>query len=89
MANQQRLIAEPGDAVFVTTGTVHGYPLNFHFTRFIGFLPATVVENFFRVLGGPWAEPVFPHLPSELHVERVMAKLDPLDLHLCGERPQR
>ncbi|HBR4785308.1 TPA: cupin domain-containing protein [Klebsiella pneumoniae] len=83
IANKQRLTVGPGDAVFVTPGTIHGYQLNSHFTQCIGFLTPGVFDNFFRLLGDPWAEQVLPQTPGPLRFDRVLARLDELDLYLC------
>ncbi|SAU96042.1 Quercetin 2%2C3-dioxygenase [Klebsiella pneumoniae] len=82
IANQQTLIAGPGDAVFVAPGTIHGYQLNSGYTRFIGFLTPGVFDNFFRLLGDPWSETVYPQEPGPLRFDRVLARLDELDLYL-------
>ncbi|ENM1808600.1 quercetin 2,3-dioxygenase [Klebsiella variicola] len=89
IANQQTLIAGPGDAIFVAPGTIHGYQLNSGYTRFIGFLTPGVFDNFFRLLGDPWPETVYPQEPGPLRFDRVLARLDELDLYLCSPGSRR
>lgn len=88
IANKEILVAEPGDAVFVSPGTIHGYQLNNHYTKFIGFLTPGIFESFFKILGNPSQDHIFPQQPAQLNFGRVLERLDELDLYLCGAKPE-
>jgi quercetin 2,3-dioxygenase len=81
-ANQQTLIAEPGDIVHLPAGTIHAYQLNKHYTQFLGFLTPGVFDDFFRTLGDEYQPHVYPQKPGPLHFERILRKIDQLDLYL-------
>ena len=84
IGNAQKLVAEPGDIVHIPAGTIHAYQMNKHYTRFIGFLTPGVFDDFFRTIGDPYQPAVFPQKPGPLRFDRIMKKIDQLDLYLVG-----
>ncbi|HEX8606759.1 MAG TPA: quercetin 2,3-dioxygenase [Pseudoduganella sp.] len=87
IGNAQKLMAEPGDIVHIPAGTIHAYQMNRHYTKFIGFLTPGVFDDFFRTIGDPYQPHMFPQNPGPLRFDRVLEKLDELDLYLVG-KPQ-
>lgn len=87
IGNSQKLVAEPGDIVHIPAGTIHAYQMNKHYTKFIGFLTPGVFDDFFRTIGDPYQPHVFPQKPGPLRFDRILGKLDELDLYLMG-KPQ-
>lgn len=85
IGNAQRLVAEPGDVVHIPAGTIHAYQMNKHYTKFIGFLTPGVFDDFFRTIGDPYAPHVFPQQPGPLRFDRILQKIDQLDLYLAGK----
>lgn len=85
IGNAQRLVAEPGDIVHIPAGTIHAYQMNKHYTKFIGFLTPGVFDDFFRTIGDPYAPHVFPQKPGPLRFDRILKKIDELDLYLVGK----
>lgn len=85
IGNSQKLVAEPGDIVHIPAGTIHAYQMNKHYTKFIGFLTPGVFDDFFRTIGDPYQPHVFPQKPGPLRFDRVLKKINELDLYLVGE----
>lgn len=88
IGNAQKLVAEPGDIVHIPAGTIHAYQMNRHYTKFIGFLTPGVFDDFFRTIGDPYGPYVFPQNPGPLRFDRVLEKLDELDLYLLDTPAQ-
>lgn len=87
IANAQTLVARPGDVVHLPAGTIHAYQLNDHYTQFLGFLTPGVFDDFFRSLGDAYAPHVYPQHPGPLRFDRILRKIDQLDLYLVGGKP--
>ncbi|ANT63217.1 hypothetical protein AYJ57_22325 (plasmid) [Salipiger sp. CCB-MM3] len=84
--NGTELTLHPGDFCQVTARTVHSYRLDSPYTRFYGWLVPAVFEPFFRTIGDPTEAHVFPVEPPAFRFDRVMAKLDELDLNVLTVR---
>ncbi|WP_245919640.1 quercetin 2,3-dioxygenase [Melittangium boletus] len=80
--NHETLTMAPGDFVHAPARTLHAYQLNSHYTRMIGFLTPGLFESFFRTLGDPYAGHVYPQTPPPFRFDRVLSKLNELDLKL-------
>ncbi len=76
--NEYRLM--PGDFLYVPPRTVHAYRMDAHYTRFFGYLSPGLFENFFRILGDPYEGYVFPTAIKPPRFDRVMHRIDELDL---------
>lgn len=87
IGNSQKLVAEPGDIVHIPAGTIHAFQMNKHYTKFIGFLTPGVFDDFFRTIGDPYEPHVFPQNPGPLRFDRILKKIDELDLYQV-EMPQ-
>lgn len=83
--NSQTMVVQPGDVVHIPAGTIHAYQMNNHYTKFIGFLTPAVFDNFFRTLGDAYEPYVFPQNPGPLHFERVMKKINELDIYMADD----
>ncbi|NMO14600.1 quercetin 2,3-dioxygenase [Pyxidicoccus fallax] len=82
--NDQTLTLSPGDFVHAPARTIHAYQLNSHYTRFVGLLTPGLFEPFFRTLGDPYTAYVYPRTPPPFRFDRVLSKLDQLDLKLIA-----
>ncbi|WP_395806059.1 quercetin 2,3-dioxygenase [Archangium minus] len=78
--NNETLTMYPGDFAHVPARTIHAYQLNNHYTRFIGFLTPGLFEPFFRTLGDKYDGYVYPQKPYPFRFDRVLSKLNELDL---------
>jgi len=78
--NNETLTLAPGDFVHAPARTIHAYQLNSHYTRMVGFLTPGLFESFFRTLGDPYAGYVYPQTPPPFRFDRVISKLNELDL---------
>jgi quercetin 2,3-dioxygenase len=76
----------PGDFLHVPAGAIHAYRMDAHYTRFFGYLSPGVFENFFRILGDPYMEYVFPTDIKPPRFDRLMQHMQELDLQFT-ERP--
>ncbi len=76
----------PGDFLHVPAGSVHSYRLDAPYTSFVGFLAPGLFEPFFRALCEPYEGHIFPLEPGPIRFDRVMQKIQELDLTLV-ERP--
>ena len=86
-ANGEEFTLFPGDFMHVPEKTVHAYPLDSHYTKFFGVLTPGIFEPFFRTLGDPTEEFVFPYEPGPFRFDRVLAILQNLDLKVIGGPP--
>ncbi|MDT0683185.1 quercetin 2,3-dioxygenase [Roseicyclus sp. F158] len=80
--NGEEMTLYPGDYCQVTPGTVHSYRLDTPYTKFFGWLVPAVFEPFFRTIGDPTEMHVFPMEPPAFRFDRVMARMDELDLNI-------
>ncbi len=80
--NNETVTLSPGDFVHAPARTIHAYQLNGHYTRFVGLLTPGLFESFFRTLGDPYAGYVYPQTPPPFRFDRVLSKLNELDLKL-------
>ena len=83
IGNQETLQAYPHDSVHIPAGTIHSYQMADHYTKFIGFLTPAVFDGFFRTLGDPYDGYVYPQKPGKLRFDRVLERIDEMDLHLA------
>ncbi len=81
-ANSETLTVHPGDYVHVPARTIHAYQLNSPYTRFVGFLTPGLFESFFRTMGDKYDGYVYPQKPGPFRFDRVLAKINELDLKL-------
>ncbi|WP_257462502.1 quercetin 2,3-dioxygenase [Archangium lipolyticum] len=80
--NDATVTLAPGDFVHAPARTIHAYQLNSHYTRMVGFLTPGLFESFFRTLGDPYPAYVYPQTPPPFRFDRVLSKLNELDLKL-------
>jgi quercetin 2,3-dioxygenase len=85
--NGEEITLYPGDFLHVPENTIHTYRCDSHFTKFFGVLTPGIFEPFFRTLGDPTEDYVFPYEPGPLRFDRVLANLDNLDLKPVGGPP--
>jgi quercetin 2,3-dioxygenase len=76
----------PGDYLHVPARAVHAYRMDAHYTRFFGYLSPGGFENFFRILGDPTEDHVFPTDIKPPRFDRVAQHMQELDLKFV-ERP--
>jgi quercetin 2,3-dioxygenase len=86
-ANGEELQLYPGDFLHVPANTIHAYRIDSHYTKFLGFLSPGLFEPFFRTLGDPYEDHIFPSEPRPLRFDRVLARLHELDLKVVGGPP--
>lgn len=84
-ANGEEIQLNPGDFLHVPAYTVHSYRLDSHYTKVVGLLASGLFENFFRTLGEPYEKHIFPSEPETLRFDRVMQKLNELDLKVVSK----
>ncbi|MFE8596877.1 quercetin 2,3-dioxygenase [Archangium violaceum] len=87
--NGELLTLSPGDFVHAPARTIHAYQLESHYTRMVGLLTPGLFEPFFRILGDPYAGYVYPQTPPPFRFDRVLSKLNELDLKLVGAPPAK
>jgi quercetin 2,3-dioxygenase len=80
----EEVTLHPGDFLHVPAGTVHAYQLDAPLTRFVGLLAPGLFEPFFRTLCDPCEDDLFPVVPRPVRFDRVMQKINELDLKLVG-----
>ena len=73
-----------GDFLHAPAGTIHAYRLDAPLTRFVGFLAPGLFEPFFRTICDPCEDEIFPVTPGPVRFDRVMQKIQELDLKLIG-----
>jgi quercetin 2,3-dioxygenase len=81
------LSLKPGDYVFVPAMTKHYFRLDSNFAKFVGVLSPGAFEHFFRILGDPYKYPIFPSVPNAYRFDRVLARIDEVDLQVFGPPP--
>ncbi|MCT4372800.1 cupin domain-containing protein [Yangia mangrovi] len=86
-AGEEELELAPGDFLFVPRGTPHAFQFLEPYTKIIGWLVPGVFEEFFYTLGDPTDRTVYPQDPPPFRFDRVLAKLDALDIVPLG-RPE-
>ncbi|SIT02949.1 quercetin 2,3-dioxygenase [Alicyclobacillus vulcanalis] len=74
----------PGDLVHVPTKGVHAYRLDTHDARFFSVITPGDFVNFFRTVGDPYKEYVYPPVPSPFHADRLFQYAEQLDIHIVG-----
>jgi quercetin 2,3-dioxygenase len=77
----------PGDFAYVPAGTPHRFRCDAHFTKFLGVLTPGKFEDFFRILGDPYEYPIFPSEPAAYRFDRIIQRIEELDLILLGKPP--
>lgn len=77
----------PGDFAYVPAGTPHRFRCDAHYTKFLGVLTPGQFEDFFRILGDPYEYPIFPSEPAAYRFDRVIQRIEELDLILLGKPP--
>jgi quercetin 2,3-dioxygenase len=85
-AGESEYQLQPGDFLNVPAGIVHAYRMDAHFTRFFGYLSPGTFENFFRILGDPSDNYIFPTDIKSPRFDRVAQHLAELDVKFV-ERP--
>ena len=75
----------PGDFLFVPRLTPHAYQFKAPYTRILGWLMPGIFEPFFYTLGDPTDLTVYPQQPAPFRFDRVIAKLDQLDIVPLGK----
>lgn len=84
--NGDEVHLHPGDYMHVPAGAVHSYRLDSPYTKFFGWLVPALFEPFFRTIGDPYGPHVFPVEPPAFRFDRVLKKLDELDLNVLTVR---
>ncbi|QXE01454.1 quercetin 2,3-dioxygenase [Terribacillus sp. DMT04] len=84
-AGDEEFHLEKGDFLHVPANTEHSFKLDSPYTKFIGFLASGLFEQFFRLLGEPYAYSELPKQPGAFSFQRVLENIDELDLKF----PQR
>lgn len=87
-AGEEILELHPGDFLFVPRGTPHAFQFLEPYTQIIGWLAPGLFENFFFTLGDPTDMTVYPQDPPAFRFDRVLARLDELDMIPLG-KPER
>ncbi|MEZ0116712.1 UNVERIFIED_ORG: quercetin 2,3-dioxygenase [Heyndrickxia coagulans] len=80
--NGKEIRLEPGDFVHCPPHTIHSYRCDSNYTKFAGFLSPGLFEPFFRTLGDEYEDYIFPFEPRPLRFDRVLQKIDELDLKI-------
>lgn len=88
-AGEEILELAPGDWLFVPRGTPHAFQFLTPYCRTLGWLIPGIFEDFFFTLGDPYDGYVYPQKPGPFRFDRVLAKLDQLDIVPLGGPPQR
>ncbi|WP_241158520.1 quercetin 2,3-dioxygenase [Cohnella candidum] len=83
----EELSLQPGDFVYVPAGVKHKFRMDSHYTKFMGVLTPGSFEGFFRILGDPYAYPIFPTEPAPYRFDRVIQRIAELDLKVTGRPP--
>ncbi|KKI89453.1 quercetin 2,3-dioxygenase [Bacillus sp. SA1-12] len=83
-ANGEEIQLNPGDFLHVPANTIHSYRLDSHYTKMVGLLASGLFEPFFRTLGDPYNHYIFPNEPQPLRFDRVLEKIDRLDLKVVS-----
>ncbi|MBE9637181.1 cupin domain-containing protein [Salipiger mangrovisoli] len=83
-AGDEELELAPGDFLFVPRGTPHAFQFLEPYTKIIGWLVPGVFEEFFYTLGDPTETTVYPQEPAPFRFDRVLARLDTLDIVPLG-----
>lgn len=83
-AGEEELELAPGDFLFVPRGTPHAFQFLEPYTKIIGWLVPGVFEEFFYTLGDPTEATVYPQVPPPFRFDRVLARLDTLDIVPLG-----
>ncbi|MBT9383416.1 cupin domain-containing protein [Pseudooceanicola sp. CBS1P-1] len=87
-AGDELIELAPGDFCFVPRGTPHAYQFLRPFTNMIGWLQPGIFEPFFHTLGDPTELTRYPQTPAPFRFDRVIAKLDELDIVPLGRPPE-
>ncbi|MFV2048116.1 quercetin 2,3-dioxygenase [Metabacillus sp. YM-086] len=82
--NGNEVSLSPGDFLHVPPNTTHSYRLDSAYTKFIGILSPGIFEPFFRTLGDPYEDYIFPSEPGPLRFDRVLQRIEELDLKVVG-----
>ncbi|MFS0778134.1 quercetin 2,3-dioxygenase [Neobacillus sp. 3P2-tot-E-2] len=77
----------PGDFAYVPAKIPHRFRCDAHYTKFLGVLTPGQFEDFFRILGDPYEYPIFPSEPAAYRFDRVIQRIEELDLILLGKPP--
>ncbi|MCY8811634.1 quercetin 2,3-dioxygenase [Bacillus atrophaeus] len=83
-ADGEEIQLNPGDFLHVPAHTVHSYRLDLHYTKMVGVLVPGLFEPFFRTLGEPYEDHIFPSEPQALRFDRVMQNIEKLDLKVVN-----
>ncbi|AEI43413.1 quercetin 2,3-dioxygenase [Paenibacillus mucilaginosus] len=86
-ANGEEIRLQPGDFLHVPAGTLHSYRLNADYTQVVGLLVSGLFEPFFRTLGDPYEDHIFPSEPGPLRMDRVLSIIHELDLKVVAKSP--
>lgn len=81
MVSGKEISLHPGDYLQIPARYIHAYRLDSPYARFFGWLTPGVFEPFFRLLGDPYEPYGLPLVPPPFRFDRVVAKLDTLDLY--------
>jgi quercetin 2,3-dioxygenase len=86
-AEGEEIVLNPGDFLHAPAFTKHSYRLDTHYTKFIGFLATGLFEPFFHTLGDVYDDYIFPSDPPPFRFDRVLQKIETLDLKPTGVIP--
>lgn len=78
----------PGDFAYVPAKTPHRFRCDAHYTKFLGVLTPGDFEDFFRILGDEYEHPIFPSEPAPYRFDRVIQRIQEIDLTLLGKPPR-
>ena len=87
-AGEEILELSPGDWLFVPRGTPHAFQFLTPYCRTLGWLIPGIFEDFFFTLGDRYDGHVYPQDPGPFRFDRVLAKLDQLDIVPLGAPPK-
>lgn len=86
--NGEELHLLPGDFAYVPAKTAHRFRCDAHYTKFLGVLTPAEFEDFFRILGDEYEHSIFPNEPAPYRFDRVIQRIQELDLTLLGKPPR-
>jgi quercetin 2,3-dioxygenase len=86
--NGEELHLLPGDFAYVPAKTAHRFRCDAHYTKFLGVLTPADFEGFFRILGDEYEHSIFPDEPAPYRFDRVIQRIQELDLTLLGKPPR-
>ena len=86
-AGDELIDITPGDFLFVPRNTPHAFQMLGGHNKTLGWLIPGVFQDFFFTLGAPYAPHIYPQEPHAFRFDKVLAKLDQLDIVPLGGPP--